>query len=305
MSDVAVTVVLPTHNRSEFIGRAMRSVLAQTFTQFRLVIVDDCSTDNTSEVVASFGDNRVNYIRHSKNQGVSAARNTGVRSVSTPWVVFLDSDDEMLPTLLEKVSDAIKGASEEVGFLWCGIQRVKCIDGRNEVLERRIWSPKFSSREEAYRHFLKERRFGSSNGFSVRVNAYWDVGGFDERLRNAEDTDLFLRLAQVYDYLVIEEILINLHAHTGPRVSRASLARARGYQMLLKKNRAAIMADRETAHDFYKRISKLYYGIGRYKKARQYGTLALGQLPADVPSWVHLAKSCVAPFVKRRAAVSP
>ena len=71
-----VSVIIPTYNRSYIVGRSIRSVLAQSYRDFEIIVVDDGSTDNTEEIVRSFKNHRLRYIRHKKNQGISAARNT-------------------------------------------------------------------------------------------------------------------------------------------------------------------------------------------------------------------------------------
>jgi glycosyltransferase involved in cell wall biosynthesis len=77
-----VSIILPTYNRSHLVGRAIQSVLEQTFQYWELIVVDDASSDNTEGVVCGFPDPRIRYIRHQWNKGQSAARNTGIRSAS-------------------------------------------------------------------------------------------------------------------------------------------------------------------------------------------------------------------------------
>jgi glycosyltransferase involved in cell wall biosynthesis len=89
-----VTVIIPTYNRARLLGRAIDSVLAQIFTDFELIIVDDGSVDNTRQLVLGYADQRIRYLRHERNQGANAARNTGVRAATGKYVAFLDSDDE-------------------------------------------------------------------------------------------------------------------------------------------------------------------------------------------------------------------
>ena len=293
-----LTVVVPAYNRELMIGRALRSVLSQTYARFEVIVVDDGSVDETESVVRDFQDPRVRYVRHETNAGVSAARNTGVRMAKAPWVVFLDSDDEMLPTLLEQVSEAVAKAPEDMGFLWCGLQHIREHDGWHETVGPKVWHPTFRSREEAYKHFLKERHVGMCSGFGVRVSAYWAVGGFDEGLLHAEDVDLLLRLARQYDFLVLENVLINYYVHKGTRLSKASVARAMGYRAVMEKYREDVMADREAAHDFYTRIWSCYYGSGHYSMAQLYGLKAVWQRPGCRSSWVRLAKSWAAPILK-------
>ena len=89
-----VSVVIPTYDRAELLPRAVRSVLAQTYQNMEIIIVDDGSRDNTQEVVKSFSDPRVRYVRHDTNRGVSAARNTGIKNSRGEFIGLLDSDDE-------------------------------------------------------------------------------------------------------------------------------------------------------------------------------------------------------------------
>ena len=89
-------------NRAAPVRRAIESVLAQTCQDFEIIVVDDGSTDGTAAAVETFADRRITLIRHEQNRGGSAARNTGIRASSAAYVAFLDSDDEWLPTKLER-----------------------------------------------------------------------------------------------------------------------------------------------------------------------------------------------------------
>ena len=93
-SKPTVTIIIPTYNRAHLLGRAIRSVLTQTFHNWELIVVDDASTDNTKEVAYSFQDPRIHYLCHETNRGGPAARNTGIREARGLYIAFLDSDDE-------------------------------------------------------------------------------------------------------------------------------------------------------------------------------------------------------------------
>ncbi len=97
-----VSVIIPTYNRANLVSRAIKSVLNQTYQDFEIIVVDDCSEDNTEEIVKSFNDSRIRYIKHKKNKGGSAARNTGIKRARGKYIAFLDDDDEWLPSKLEK-----------------------------------------------------------------------------------------------------------------------------------------------------------------------------------------------------------
>ena len=89
-----VSIVMPSYNTGRFITETIQSVLAQTYTDWELIIVDDCSTDNTDDVVSGFlNDSRIRYLKNDKNSGAAVSRNRALREAKGKWVAFLDSDD--------------------------------------------------------------------------------------------------------------------------------------------------------------------------------------------------------------------
>lgn len=97
-----VSIITPTYNCGRFIAETIDSVLAQTYTDWEMIIVDDCSTDNTIEVVSQYKDSRIRYIRNEKNSGAALTRNRALREAIGRWIAFLDSDDLWEPTKLEE-----------------------------------------------------------------------------------------------------------------------------------------------------------------------------------------------------------
>lgn len=115
MTGPLVSVIIPTYNGASFLGRAIRSVLDQTYSNLELIVVDDMSPDNTGEVVKQFEDARVKYIRHDVNKGASAARVTGRRNSSGDILAFLDQDDFFHPEKMEAHVEFL-GKYPEIGF---------------------------------------------------------------------------------------------------------------------------------------------------------------------------------------------
>lgn len=98
-----VSIIMPSYNTAKYISETINSVLAQTYCNWELIIVDDCSTDNTDEIVAPFlADKRIKYIKNDKNSGAAVSRNRALREAEGRWIAFLDSDDLWLPEKLEK-----------------------------------------------------------------------------------------------------------------------------------------------------------------------------------------------------------
>lgn len=99
--DGLVSIIMPSWNTERFIAETIQSVLDQTYTNWELIIVDDCSSDHTDEVVASFKDERIKYLHNEKNSGAALTRNKALRKAKGEWIAFLDSDDLWMPEKLE------------------------------------------------------------------------------------------------------------------------------------------------------------------------------------------------------------
>ena len=97
-----VSIIMPTYNCGRFIRESIDSVFAQSYTHWELIIVDDCSTDNTAEIVAAYKDSRIHYLRNKQNLGAALTRNKALREAKGRYVAFLDSDDLWLPEKLKK-----------------------------------------------------------------------------------------------------------------------------------------------------------------------------------------------------------
>ncbi len=115
-ADPAVSVVIPLYNREKYIARAIDSVLAQTYNDFELIVIDDGSTDNGSEVVKQYDDQRIKIVSQ-QNAGVSSARNAGIDLAKGKWIAFLDSDDQWLP---EKLQCQVDFLNETPTLRWVG-----------------------------------------------------------------------------------------------------------------------------------------------------------------------------------------
>lgn len=104
-----VSIIMPSYNTARFIKETVESVLAQSYTNWELLVVDDCSTDSTDDVMAQFlGDSRIKYIKNEKNSGAAVSRNRALREAKGKWIAFLDSDDLWLPDKLKNQIDFMK-----------------------------------------------------------------------------------------------------------------------------------------------------------------------------------------------------
>jgi len=189
------SVVVPTHNRASTLGRALRSVAAQTFSDYEVIVVDDGSADSTPEYLATLRAPRYRSIRNDRSLGVSGARNRGISTAIGQWVVFLDDDDELRPQALAALYERLI-SSPQLDFLWGG-RLVHEIDaaGRCIALREDDWKgvPSTVSGTSFLNLVL---RIATNSTFTVRRTVLQALGGFDEQLRVSEDRDLFIALAK-------------------------------------------------------------------------------------------------------------
>ncbi len=206
----AVSVVIPTFERATTLGRALRSVLAQTRPPDEVVVVDDGSTDGTGELVGREFPG-VRYLLQA-NRGVSAARNRGISAAGGEWIAFLDSDDEWRPEKLERQLAAVAAAP---GYLLCHTDEIWIRAGRR--VNPRAKHAKAGG-------WIFERSLAlcaiSPSAALVHRRLFGEVGLFDEELAACEDYDLWLRVTCRYPVLFVDEPLVVKHGGHADQLSR-------------------------------------------------------------------------------------
>ena len=183
-----VSVVIPCYNQARFLTEAVKSVLAQTYPNVEIVIVNDGSTDRTAAMAAHYPQARYLY---QSNQGRSAARNSGARRSKGDYLVFLDADDMLLKTALEDGMNCFN-AHPESG----------CVYGRYHLIEADgtplPTPPRTVSDINDYPAFLRHNGVGMLAGMIFRRAVFESVNGFDPALHACEDHELFMRIARQY-----------------------------------------------------------------------------------------------------------
>jgi len=206
-TNITVSVIIPTYNRAHLISRVIQSVLDQTYRDFEMIVVDDGSTDNTAEIVNGFNDSRIRYIRHDKNRGAAAARNTGIKAAIGSYIAFQDSDDEWLPTKLEKQLMAFSNASSKVGVIYSGLWRIE----KNNKIYIGYPYKKGKEGDLYHNHTILKNNFVYVPSMVVKKECFFKVGMFDEYLVTAEDMELMFRISKYYHFKYIEEPLVCIH----------------------------------------------------------------------------------------------
>ena len=183
----AISVVLPVHNRASVVGDAVRSVLAQQFKDFELIVIDDGSTDGTVETIEAFDDPRLRVIRLSENAGGNAARNKGIEAARAPLIAFLDSDDAYLP---HKLGFTVRYFADrpEVDVLLDSFIKLYPDRDRAEIALR---NPVLDDNEQILGALFNRRLWKATPGIAVRREAAVRVGLFDGSLRRRQGTQKF------------------------------------------------------------------------------------------------------------------
>lgn len=200
-----VSVVIPSYNRALYIGEAIESVLAQTYHNIEVIVVDDGSTDNTEEVIQPYL-SRIMYLQQ-ENAERGASRNSGMRKATGEYLAFLDSDDIWLPS---KVEADIKVLTQHpaVGLVYSDIIQIdEC--GRQIGMLRR------KPRNGRVTKFLMSENFVSIGAHLGRRELFENVGGFveDRRLSGSEDWEMWIRLSTATDFMHVPMATSKIRVH--------------------------------------------------------------------------------------------
>jgi glycosyltransferase involved in cell wall biosynthesis len=216
----AVAVVIPLHDKRDFLMRAVRSVLQQSWRDLELVVVDDASTDGGADLLRDLGDARLRCLRIERC-GPGAARNVGARLGHSRWIAFLDADDEWQPSFLEKAVAAMHTAPETV-LVYCDM-RARDASARRLDVGSGVIDDYFAMR-------MAHSIAVSCSSNLVRRDAFERSGGFREDTRYAEDIDTWLRLACLGPFYFIAEALSVIEVAHPARITRVAgaLERAQG-----------------------------------------------------------------------------
>jgi glycosyltransferase involved in cell wall biosynthesis len=266
-----VSVVLPTYNRLGTLPRAIESVLAQTYKDLELLIVDDGSTDGTADYLKKLTDPRIRAIGGSENRGVGSARNVGIAEAKGELIAFQDSDDEWLVTFLEKHVANLDSQPAKVGVSYCG----KIIYGRDEAgrqgKRRAAYMPDVSRTvvEGNIYHEVLRNAVVSTQTFVARADVLRSIGGFAEDLKIGLDWELSTRLAQVTEYAFIDEPLVMTFLMQDS-ISHKKHESSKTLLRIFEQHQSAFKSNPDLNSSMSIRIGRALQKTGRKAEARQF-----------------------------------
>ncbi len=248
-----VSVIIPTYNRESILREAIESVLNQTYKQLELIVVDDCSTDSTEEVLESIEDERFKYVQHDENQGPNAARNTGLEHSSGDYISYLDSDAVLLPSKIEKQVEAMKSSESDIGVVYCSGY------SQQGNFVKKSLSEGYSG--DIYADLLAKDLKVVTSTMLIKRECFDRCGDWDQNLPSFNEYDLCLRFAKEYKFKWISEPLVVEISHEGENITSNLEKRMSGIEKIIVKwgNEMKQVHGPDTVSEFEKQSKIITY----------------------------------------------
>ncbi|SEB00524.1 Glycosyltransferase, GT2 family [Pseudobutyrivibrio sp. ACV-2] len=203
--DLKVSIIIPTYNRKNTIQRAIDSVIKQTYQNFEIIIIDDCSNDGTYEIIESYNDDRIMYLKNDVNLGSATSRNLGMSHAIGDVIAFLDSDNEWNEHYLE---NRLKYISKGYNFVF---GRIEIIEENGNCVVLPIESSSVLNDYEELMKVILEHNVIDTNAVVMTRDCYDKCGGFHDNLRKFDDWDYFMKIigCNKFKYYFCDDVLIN------------------------------------------------------------------------------------------------
>ena len=232
MPEPAVSVIIPIYNQADTLATAVQTVLAQTFQDFELILVNDGSCDDLAGALGGINDPRLSVLHHDRNQGVAAARNTGIAAARGDYVALLDSDDEWLPTKLAKQLAVMATAPPKVR---ASTTAFFCHRPSRPEPERRV----IETNSPLRKHLLWGCGLSPGSTLLARRECFEQIGLFDTSMPRLEDWDWLLRYAARYEMTYLNEPLARVHIVSSPSLAQVQVS----VERMQSKHEASVSAN--------------------------------------------------------------
>ncbi len=250
-------MVIPAFNREGTVLRAVRSALGQTYSVLEVIVVDDCSTDSTAEIVEALEDPRVRVIRNKVNSGACKSRNVGIEAAVGEYIALLDSDDEWLPEKVEKQMSALEESGADVctcRFRRSSSESDDALDDLGGVLPD--CPPGMLGRRELVRYSLV------STQTILAKKEVFEAYLFDEAMPRLQDYEWTIRASGRYAFCLVDDVLVNVYMQNDSITFVEAGKTNEALERILAKNVAALAGEPEMLSYLYTRLGNTRERLG-------------------------------------------
>lgn len=282
MSELVTAVITTYKRKPEIVERALKSILAQTYENLEIFVVDDSPADypfrdEVAATVKQYENTGVRYIPHSRNMGACAARNTGLEAAAGTYIGYLDDDDEWLPEKIEKQVAVFEKGDENLGLVY------NCDIVQNEELGEIIYGKGYPLHGSVFQELLKKGNvIGGTSIPLMRTSALKEIGGFDISLKATQDYDVWLRIAEKYTIEFIDEHLNRYYIHKEGQITSNPENRLSARLHMIRKYEQYFLADPYLCWKKHMDIAWAYAETGKKKTALQLYVRYLWKQPLRV-----------------------
>ncbi len=271
-----ISIVLPTYNGSKYIRESINSIIAQTYKDWELIVIDDCSTDDTNKIVSEYSknDSRVSIYKNETNQRLPKSLNIGFKKTKGDFLTWTSDDNIFKPNALERLVTELK-SNPQVGLVFSAMEY---IDGEGKKQEEKSYVPEDVS-EIKYKNIV-----GACFMYSRRV--YEEIGDYIPEKFLVEDYDYWIRISRKFELKYVKDVLYEYRVHGG------SLTATRNKQMFQEKIKLMqeVIDKDQLTHNIQMRIycelTEAYFGIDDYSNMKKYVKL----IKKDKEYWQYIPK---------------
>lgn len=265
-----VSVIITTYKRpAAVVERAIASVLAQTYTDLEVLVVDDNKNDSeeSKELKEAFSNrDKILYVKQDGNKGACAARNLGISKAHGEFIGFLDDDDLWEPDKLALQLKRFEGTDESVGMVYTLGDVWICT--QNPPLVEEYYTTKLYKDEITFRDQLEYDYIGSTSQALIRKSCLVALGGFDESLPARQDYEMWLRISKSYRILGVKKVLFHYCQHDMVQITKSPKKALTGYRIVYRKYKEDYRKDRKAHIGLLDRMIREVKG--HYKVLYQY-----------------------------------
>jgi glycosyltransferase involved in cell wall biosynthesis len=266
------SVIIPLYNKENFIANTLQSVLDQSFSDFKVIIVSDCGTDKSLDIVKTYTDPRINIIEHIENKGLSASRNTGIKNSTAEYIAFLDADDLWKPSFLEKIDILINQYPDASLFA----TKYEVLQKEDRIVTHDFKIKGFTKHGVIPNFFeanLNQSMYYPSC-LCVRKDVFEDVGYYNEAVNYSEDIDFNIRAHAKHKMAYWDEAAVTYLLDSENQITQNGL-------------KGKTIPD----YDFYEAKFKGRQDIKKYLDFQRYINAKLFKLDGDNQRYLHMVQS--------------